>query len=221
MLKSSPLPILPIISFSCFLLFYCKVKAKAEVKAFLTSTCFSLLIGISHSIIDIEVACWCYKPVSLNPCFLLKGLVVIDYQLPNLVPHSYPHLIACLIVFKMDYPSVVSHLPALRLFLGMMFLEGADASLYLFIRIQGMVHPHMIRLWMGLNKQTASAKGFYFPYNLPCMLRMALRVTAPRNNRCLPQVWCGTNRAKFRVMMSGNNRRNPGLRVIFACIICI
>src|SRR3990172_8017168 len=122
MLKSSPLPILPIISFSCFLLFYCKVKAKAEVKAFLTSTCFSLLIGISHSIIDIEVACWCYKPVSLNPCFLLKGLVVIDYQLPNLVPHSYPHLIACLIVFKMDYPSVVSHLPALRLFLGMMFL---------------------------------------------------------------------------------------------------
>ena len=99
----------------------------------------------------------------------------------------------------MDYPSVVSHLPALRLLLGMMFLEGTDASLYLFIRIQCMVNPHMVRLWMGLNKQTASAKGFYFPYNLPCMLRMALRVTAPRNNRCFPQVWCGTNRTKFRV----------------------
>src|SRR3989304_4666140 len=195
MLKSSPLPILPIISFSCFLLFYCKVKAKAEaeVKAFLTSTstCFSLLISIRHCIIDIEVACWCYKPVSLNPCFLLKGLVVIDYQLSNLIPHSYPHLIACLIVFKMDYPSVVSHLPALRFFLRMMFLKNTDASLYGVIRIQGMVHPHMVRLWMGLNKQTASAKGFYFPYNLSCMLRMTLRVTAPRNNRCFPQAWCG------------------------------
>src|SRR3989337_517936 len=62
-----------------------------------------------------------------------------------------------------------------------------------------MVNPYMLCLWMGFNKQTAAAKGLHLSYNLPCVLRMALWIAAPRSNQSLSKMGRSSNRAEFRI----------------------
>src|SRR3989338_3902193 len=57
----------------------------------------------------------------------------------------------------------------------------------------------MSGIWVGFDKQAATAEGFQLPYNLPCIFRMTLRVTPPHSYYPFSEMRSSCNRTVLRV----------------------
>src|SRR3990172_574163 len=66
-----------------------------------------------------------------------------------------------------------------------------------------MVNPYVLCFWMRLDKETSTAEGLNISYDLPCMLRMTLWITAPGSDLSFSKMWCRCHRAVFWVYPVG------------------